>query len=57
MVTHELDIAQHATRIIRFVDGLVVEDHAVTDRRDARQELEEIRQAQADKDAALASTA
>jgi len=57
MVTHEQDIAQHATRIIRFVDGLVVEDGPVIDRRDARLELEEIRQAQANKDAALASTA
>ncbi len=51
MVTHENDIAQHASRIIRFKDGLVVEDVQVTDRRDARVELEEIKQEQARKDA------
>lgn len=54
MVTHENDIAQHATRIIRFKDGLVVEDVQVTDRRDARVELEEIKREQARKDAATA---
>jgi putative ABC transport system ATP-binding protein len=32
LVTHELDIAQHAERVIIFRDGLMVEDHAVTDR-------------------------
>ncbi|GAB4469913.1 MAG: ABC transporter ATP-binding protein [Armatimonadaceae bacterium] len=46
MVTHEMDIAQHATRIIRFKDGLVVEDVAVENRRIARQELEELNAAQ-----------
>jgi putative ABC transport system ATP-binding protein len=55
MVTHEQDIAQHATRIIRFKDGIVVEDFPVMDRRDARQELEELRQAQAAKDRATAA--
>ncbi|MFY7952398.1 MAG: ABC transporter ATP-binding protein [Armatimonadaceae bacterium] len=40
MVTHENDIAQHATRIIRFRDGQIVEDAAVVDRHDARAELE-----------------
>jgi putative ABC transport system ATP-binding protein len=54
MVTHENDIAQHATRIIRFKDGLVVEDVPVTDRRDARIELEDIKREQAQKDAAAA---
>ena len=42
MVTHELDVAQHATRIIRFRDGELCEDGPVIDRRDARAELEEI---------------
>jgi len=46
MVTHEQDIAEHATRIIRFVDGLVVEDFPVVVRRDARKELEQLRRAQ-----------
>jgi ABC-type antimicrobial peptide transport system, ATPase component len=50
MVTHEMDIAQHATRIIRFKDGLVVEDSQVTERRDARVELEEIIREQAAKE-------
>jgi putative ABC transport system ATP-binding protein len=54
MVTHEMDIAEHATRIIRFKDGLVVEDDTVTDRRDARSELEEIKREQAERDQALA---
>jgi putative ABC transport system ATP-binding protein len=55
MVTHEFDIAQHATRIIRFKDGLIIEDHTVEDRRDARLELAEMIQAQAAKDKALAA--
>jgi putative ABC transport system ATP-binding protein len=32
VVTHESDIAQYAQRIIVFKDGLVLEDHAVSDR-------------------------
>lgn len=55
MVTHENDIAEHATRIIRFKDGLVVEDIQVTNRRDARVELEELKREQAKRDAALAA--
>ena len=42
MVTHEMDIAQHATRIIRFKDGVIIEDYAVRERRDARAELDEL---------------
>ena len=44
MVTHEMDIAEHATRIIRFKDGHIVEDSLVEDRRDARVALEELNQ-------------
>ena len=50
MVTHELDIAQHATRIIRFKDGDLVEDMPVRDRRDARDELVELTREQVEKD-------
>jgi putative ABC transport system ATP-binding protein len=35
LVTHEPDIAEYATRIIRFRDGRVVGDRPVTTRRDA----------------------
>jgi putative ABC transport system ATP-binding protein len=48
MVTHEMDIAEHATRIIRFKDGVVVEDARVAARRDARAELEQMRRGQTD---------
>ena len=47
MVTHENDIAQHATRIIRFRDGQIVEDAPVIDRHDARKELEALDAAKA----------
>jgi len=39
MVTHENDIARHATRIIRFRDGEIVEDGPVVDRVFAKDEL------------------
>ena len=39
MVTHENDIARHATRIIRFRDGEIVEDGPVLDRVFAKDEL------------------
>ena len=42
MVTHELDVALHATRILRFRDGELCEDGPVQGRRDARAELEEM---------------
>ena len=38
LVTHETDIAEFATRIIRFRDGRVVSDRPVTTRRDATTE-------------------
>jgi putative ABC transport system ATP-binding protein len=52
MVTHEMDIAEHATRIIRFKDGDVIEDTPVKERRIAQIEIEELRRIQKDKDAA-----
>jgi putative ABC transport system ATP-binding protein len=39
MVTHENDIARHATRIIRFRDGEIIEDGPVLDRVFAKDEL------------------
>ncbi len=46
MVTHEEDIAQHATRIIRFRDGHLVSDEPVIGRIDAREALEALPKAE-----------
>ena len=40
LVTHEPDIAEYASRVIAFRDGVVTADHPVTTRRDATKELE-----------------
>jgi len=42
MVTHEPDIARHATRVIRFRDGHIVGDEPVTDRLSASELLKDI---------------
>lgn len=42
MVTHELDIALHCNRIIRFKDGRVLADDMVAQPKDAAEELERI---------------
>jgi len=39
LITHELDIAEYGTRLIRFRDGRVVSDAAVAHRRNAVDEL------------------
>jgi putative ABC transport system ATP-binding protein len=44
LITHEMDIAEYGTRIVTFRDGLVVADRAVTRRRDAADELENLPQ-------------
>jgi putative ABC transport system ATP-binding protein len=44
LVTHEPDIAEYATRIIAFRDGVVTSDHAVTNRRSAAIELVRLQQ-------------
>jgi putative ABC transport system ATP-binding protein len=44
LVTHEPDIAEYATRVIAFRDGLVRSDAPVTNRRIASVELERVRE-------------
>ena len=39
LITHEMDIAEHGTRFIRFRDGKIQIDQKVTNRRDAAAEL------------------
>ena len=39
LITHEVDIAEYGTRLIRFRDGRIQVDQKVTQRRDAEQEL------------------
>jgi putative ABC transport system ATP-binding protein len=39
LITHELDIAEHATRVVRFRDGRIQSDAPVTKRKMARDEL------------------
>jgi putative ABC transport system ATP-binding protein len=40
MITHENDIAEHAKRLIRLVDGRVVEDHRIVALSDAPPRLQ-----------------
>jgi putative ABC transport system ATP-binding protein len=42
LVTHESDIAEYATRIVRFHDGRLQSDRAVTERRSATLELQRL---------------
>src|SRR5512134_2713601 len=39
LITHEMDIAEYGTRLVRFRDGRVVADQQVLHRRDAADEL------------------
>ncbi len=39
LVTHEADIATYAKRIVEIRDGLILKDHPVAHRRDARKDL------------------
>jgi putative ABC transport system ATP-binding protein len=52
LVTHERDIAEYATRIIKFVDGRVVSDQPVPSPRCAADDLEALRAAVRDGSAA-----
>jgi putative ABC transport system ATP-binding protein len=39
LITHEMDIAEYGTRVVRFRDGRIQTDSPVQTRRDAKQEL------------------
>jgi putative ABC transport system ATP-binding protein len=39
LITHEMDIAEHGTRFIRFRDGKIQIDEKIAKQRDAAQEL------------------
>jgi putative ABC transport system ATP-binding protein len=39
LITHEMDIAEYGTRLVRFRDGKIQADHKILKRRDAEQEL------------------
>jgi putative ABC transport system ATP-binding protein len=39
LITHETDIAEYGTRLVRFRDGRIQADHKITRRRDADKEL------------------
>ncbi|MCC7241307.1 MAG: ABC transporter ATP-binding protein [Acidobacteria bacterium] len=42
LITHEPDIAEYASRVVSFRDGVIVSDRAVTGRRDAAEELRKL---------------
>ena len=42
LITHEMDIAEHGTRLVRFRDGRIQLDQAVTKRRLASDELKQL---------------
>src|SRR5579864_934645 len=48
LITHEMDIAEHATRIVRFRDGRIQSDQAVTQRKIAADELAKLPPADTD---------
>ena len=39
LVTHDLQVAQHASRVVRMSDGRIIADEPVADRLDAREVL------------------
>ena len=55
LITHEMDIAEYGTRIIRFRDGKIVSDQPVATRRDAAHELAALPPPEADDPAAPAA--
>jgi putative ABC transport system ATP-binding protein len=39
LITHEMDIAEYGTRLVRFRDGKIQVDQKIANRRDAAKEL------------------
>jgi len=52
LITHEMDIAEHGTRLVRFRDGKIQIDQKIAKRRDAAQELAALPPPEEDVDAA-----
>jgi len=50
LVTHELDIAQYAERVVVFKDGTIRKDYGVDDQRDASEELRNLPAVEEDDD-------
>ena len=50
LVTHELDIAQYAERVVVFKDGKIRKDYGVDDQRDASEELRNLPAVEEDDD-------
>jgi putative ABC transport system ATP-binding protein len=50
LVTHELDIAQYAQRVVVFKDGKIRKDYAVENGRDAAEELKHLPPVEEDED-------
>jgi ABC-type phosphate/phosphonate transport system ATPase subunit len=42
LITHEMDIAEHGTRIVKFRDGRIQIDQQITKRRMAADELKDL---------------
>src|SRR5688500_2623736 len=50
LITHEMDIAEYGTRLVRFRDGRIQADHPIEHRRDAAKELAALPPPEADTD-------
>jgi putative ABC transport system ATP-binding protein len=55
LITHEHDIAEYGTRLVRFRDGRIQIDQPITHRRDAKQELAALPPPDPEDDAPVAS--
>src|SRR5258705_5174718 len=50
LVTHELDIAQYAQRVVAFKDGKIKKDYQIEEQRDAAEELRNLLPVEEDED-------